>query len=137
MKNALLCSLFLIPTVANCADIAKMITAEARRQGLEPAIAVAIATVESGLNPHAVGSRGEIGLFQLRPEYFNYSKQQLANPKINAKLGIQHLIYMRKNCPSQLDLTWVACYNSGINRHPKYPHLLPYYKKFRREYVRL
>lgn len=49
-------------------QIQQMITDEARRQGVPPQIAVAIARQESGFNPHAVGDNGRsIGLFQLQP----------------------------------------------------------------------
>ena len=49
------------------AEIRRLIEAEARRQGVHPAYAVAIARQESGLNPAAVGDNGKSrGLFQLQ-----------------------------------------------------------------------
>lgn len=45
-----------------------LITQEARRHGLDPRLALAVATQESGLNPAAVGDNGRsLGLFQLQP----------------------------------------------------------------------
>ena len=50
------------------AEIQRLIEAEARRQGVNPAYAVAIARQESGLDPTAVGDNGKsLGLFQLQP----------------------------------------------------------------------
>ena len=49
------------------AAITRLIEQEARRQGVDPGIAVAIARQESGLDPTAVGDRGKsLGLFQLQ-----------------------------------------------------------------------
>src|SRR5262249_23222880 len=49
-------------------QVTQWIVAEARRQGVDPQLALAVATQESGLNAGAVGDRGRaIGLFQLQP----------------------------------------------------------------------
>jgi soluble lytic murein transglycosylase-like protein len=48
-------------------DLVSTIEAEAQAQGVDPTLAVAVANQESGLNPSALGSSGEIGLFQLMP----------------------------------------------------------------------
>lgn len=107
-----------------------LIRAEAVHQGLNPDIAVAVARIESALNPHARGKKGEIGLFQLQPAYVPYTRQQLLNPRINAKEGVKQLLYYRVHCPSQVGNTWITCFNQGQNRKPVHPELLPYYKKF-------
>lgn len=49
-------------------EIQQKIIAEARRQGVDPALALGIAQAESSFNPNSVGDRGKaIGLFQLQP----------------------------------------------------------------------
>lgn len=40
------------------------------QMGFDPNMAIAIAQYESSLNPKAVGAIGEVGLFQLRPEFY-------------------------------------------------------------------
>jgi hypothetical protein len=45
----------------------RLITREAEQQGLPPAVADAVAHVESAYNPGAVGGVGEIGLMQILP----------------------------------------------------------------------
>ncbi len=49
------------------AGLAAAVMAEARRQGVPPALADAVATIETGYNPWATGSSGEIGLMQILP----------------------------------------------------------------------
>ena len=49
-------------------EIQRRIIAEARRQGVDPALALGLAQAESSFNPNAVGDNGKsIGLFQLQP----------------------------------------------------------------------
>jgi soluble lytic murein transglycosylase-like protein len=48
-------------------DIAGMIASTATTYGVDPSLALEVAIQESGLNQNAVGSAGEIGVFQLLP----------------------------------------------------------------------
>jgi hypothetical protein len=118
----IIASIVLFSSLAN-ADIAFDIAAEATKQGIDPKIAIAVATVESGLNPKAVGKAGEVGVFQLHPSFF-----KATNTRQNIRLGIKHLAYWKAHCPVREGYEWVTCYNQG-SRHPKYPKLFPYYKK--------
>lgn len=100
--------------------------------GIDPKVALAVAKVESNLNVNAVGSKGEIGLFQIMPStYPKVSKQDLFNPEINIKLGIQHLAWNKKYCKYRENNLFLTCYNYGIKNTEKikYPQLWPYYKK--------
>jgi soluble lytic murein transglycosylase-like protein len=47
--------------------IADQIAAEAQAQGVDPALAVEVAIAESSLDQSAIGSAGEIGVFQILP----------------------------------------------------------------------
>lgn len=104
--------------------IQNQIVTESNRQGLQPEIALAVAKVESGFNPKAVGKHGEIGLFQLHPKYVN----AIFNRKENIRKGVQQLLYWKQHCPVQKGYAWVSCYNQGF-RNPRFPELLPYMKK--------
>jgi soluble lytic murein transglycosylase-like protein len=69
---------------------------EATQAGLAPAIAEAVMAVESGYNPDAVGTSGEIGLMQLMPSTarllgFTGSNAELAVPETNIRLGVAYL----------------------------------------------
>lgn len=116
-------------TLAYSTSITYIITEEASKQHFDPKVALAVAKIESSLDPSAVGPMGEIGLFQIRPQFSPLSRTQLFDPKINAREGIRKLIEMRRLCPAKDGLTWVVCYNNGL-RHPKYPKLYPYYRRF-------
>lgn len=48
-------------------SVADQIVAQAQAQGVDPALALEVATQESQLNPNAVSSAGAIGIFQLEP----------------------------------------------------------------------
>lgn len=120
--------ILMVGNLAHCGAVEEIIEREARVQGFEPEVAMAVARVESGLNPGAVGARGEIGLFQIRPEFAPVPREALFNPKVNARLGIQLLVYYRTFCPLSNGLEWVTCFNQGL-RNPKYPQRLPYYQK--------
>lgn len=110
------------------ADVIELITAEARRQHFDPEIAIAVAVVESGLNQNAIGKAGEIGIYQILPRI--YPGANLFDLQTNIRLGIEHLKYWKRNCPTVKGIQFVNCYNSGF-RHPKYPNLRPYVKKVR------
>lgn len=127
---ATICGILLLIILAfsTCAKagVVEMIEAEARRQHFDPAIAVAVATVESGLDQNAIGKKGEIGIYQILPRV--YPGANLFDLKTNIKLGIEHLKYWKRVCPTIEGISFVNCYNSGFRR-PKYPFLRPYVRK--------
>lgn len=98
---------------------------------IPPELAVAIATQESSLNPKAVGSVGEVGLFQIRPKYSKFSRNELFNPVINTLEGMRFLQHAKKNCKHQLDSSWIICYNLGVRGASKIkkPKKFDYYIK--------
>lgn len=111
--------------------IIQLIIMYSLKMGLDPQTALAVAKVESNFKPAAIGSVGEIGLFQIRPEYSRYSKQQLKNPHYNIQEGIRMLKFAKANCIHKKNKTWIVCYNVGVNAGKKirHPQLFPYYKK--------
>jgi soluble lytic murein transglycosylase-like protein len=52
---------------AALSTIQQQIVAAASSAGVDPAIALAVAQRESGFNQNAIGSSGEVGIFQLMP----------------------------------------------------------------------
>jgi hypothetical protein len=112
--------------------IIAIISYYASMYGIDPKLAVSVAMVESSLNPNAIGSKGEVGLFQLRPEIFNHiPKDKLITPETNIRNGIKHLAWNKKYCNHKKEKTWLICYNYGIGnaKKVKHPKLFPYYKK--------
>src|SRR3954465_4600573 len=73
-----------------------LITSEAEQRGLPSALADAVAQVESRYNPKVVGSRGEVGLMQIRPQtaaLLGYKGEVTAlfEPETNVRLGVAYL----------------------------------------------
>lgn len=109
-----------------------MIMLQAVGAGFDPLLAASIAKTESNFNPDAIGPVGEVGLFQLRPEYFKaFTVKELKDPKLNTILAIQKLKHDKKNCKHKQGLTWTSCYNMGVTGAAKlkHPHLFPYVRK--------
>lgn len=111
--------------------IIQLIIAYSMQFGIDPQTALAVAKVESNFKPAAIGSVGEVGLFQVRPQYSKYSKEQLKNPHLNIREGLRMLKFAKQNCLHKQNKTWLVCYNMGVNaaKRVKHPHLFPYYKK--------
>jgi soluble lytic murein transglycosylase-like protein len=73
-----------------------MLEKEARRAGIPMAIADAVTSVESGYDPSAIGSSGEIGLMQVLPSTarmlgFSGSAAELSDPATNIHYGVTYL----------------------------------------------
>ena len=116
----------------NSAQIISLIMTLAPAYNIDPHLAVAVATVESRLNPKAVGGVGEIGLFQLKPASVpHYSKPDLFNPVLNITAGLEYLKYSKERCHTRENFTWLICYNAGVKgaKKIKDPTQFDYYKK--------
>ena len=73
-----------------------LITSEAEQRGVPPALADAVAHVESRYNPKVVGGMGEVGLMQIRPRTaallgYDGKAADLFVPETNVRLGIAYL----------------------------------------------
>ncbi|MGH6838106.1 MAG: lytic transglycosylase domain-containing protein [Methylocella sp.] len=73
-----------------------LIKTEAEKSGLPPDIADAVAAIESGYDPGAIGAVGEIGLMQVRPGTaamlgFTGDLAELAKPDVNIHYGVTYL----------------------------------------------
>ncbi|KJC50907.1 murein transglycosylase [Bradyrhizobium sp. LTSP849] len=83
-------------TPTSRASIRKIIERETAKTNLPADIAEAVVFVESGYNSAVVGSVGEVGLMQVRPETaamlgFRGNKAELAEPDINIHYGVIYL----------------------------------------------
>lgn len=108
-----------------------MLIINAPKYDINPYLAAAVVKTESNFNSKAVGSLGELGLFQIRPEYSKYSRRQLLDPYINIIAGLEMLERVKRKCKHTIDKTFLTCYNAGITGGSKlkYPKRFPYYNK--------
>lgn len=101
-----------------------LIVHAASQANFDPALALAVAEVESSFNPNAVGLHGEKGLFQLHPKFHS---------DFSIQAGIKTLQHWERHCPTKADKTFVLCHNRGYRR-AKQPKLAPYYRKVMNAY---
>jgi len=114
--------------------IVALIVAIAPTFNIDPNVAIAVAIVESQLNPNAIGGAGEIGLFQIMPDIIKakgFTREQMLLPAVNIYVGLQMLQDAKKHCIHKDDNDFLVCYNFGAKnaRKVKYPSLWPYVKK--------
>lgn len=110
----------------------KMITMYSLIYNVDPKVSLSVVDVESKFNPNIVSETQDIGLFQLHKSSFpEYSIKQLQDPILNIQLGVQYLAKMKKECKYKDNITYLVCYNYGINnaKKIKHPSLFPYVKK--------
>lgn len=101
------------------AQIALEIAQKARAMGVDPRLAVALAYRESGLNPAAIGSSGEVGLMQVMPstaKMMGFTKEDLQNPSKNIEIGLSYLKQGLDKFGGDPVLA-AAGYNAGLD-HP-------------------
>lgn len=97
--------------------------------GVDPMVARAVASQESNLNPKAVGALGEVGLFQIRPEYEKkFTKLELFDVTTNIRVGIAMLKRAKDTCVHRKHLDYLVCFNGGneMAKRIKYPSVFPY-----------
>lgn len=101
------------------AQTAQMIKEEAKRQGVPEHFALAVAYVESGINPNTRNSwAGAIGVLQVMPgtaRQFDptLTKEQMRDPRINIPLGIAYLKLALNKTGNNLHST-AAKYEAGL-----------------------
>ncbi|MBK8769836.1 MAG: lytic transglycosylase domain-containing protein [Rhizobiales bacterium] len=112
----------LLSTTASAGEteMVSMIKALAPAHGVPTWFALRIAKVESNYNPHARGSHGELGLFQLkcataREMGFRGNCTTLLNPSVNIQYGLKHLALAIRKSNGNLKLA-ASKHNGGLGR---------------------
>lgn len=86
--------------------------------GVNPQLVESIIEVESKFNPNMTGSIGEIGLMQIRKEYWK-GPLNLYEPELNIGVGISMLSKLKKYQPKFGNHYYVA-WNLGVAGAAKY-----------------
>lgn len=108
------------------------ITQSALENGIDPNLALAIAEVESQFNPSMVGALGEVGVFQLRPQFHSVVQGDV---KQNIDTAMVYLARLKHRCRRYGDAFFV-CYNYGPSRRLARPNEVPYYRKVKAAQLR-
>jgi soluble lytic murein transglycosylase-like protein len=101
---------------------------------IDPHLALSVIQVESNFDPYTIGTLGEIGLFQIRPEFVTIASKDLFDVETNIRTGISLLAKKKKHCSHK---EFIVCYNAGIEgaKKIKNPKEFPYYKKVMKVYA--
>lgn len=82
--------------------------------GIDAELMLAIAHVESSMNPRAVGTNDDTGLFQLRKKFFG--DEASFDPVVNANAAARYLAWLKKRPACRAyGKAWFICYNRGPN----------------------
>lgn len=102
--------------------VSKTIINESKRYGFDPIFLMAVIENESKFKPDALGSFGEIGLMQIKPDTAEWIAkksgiaykgiQSLEDPVSNVKIGAAYLAFLRGRWEGNGRL-YLAAYNMG------------------------
>jgi soluble lytic murein transglycosylase-like protein len=93
----------------------------------------AIAKVESGFDSNAKGALGEIGLFQLRPEF--HPSVVAGDDRSNVAAAALYLAQLRSRCTAEYGAAYWVCYNRGPSNKVKDPTRTKYYQAVKAIYI--
>jgi soluble lytic murein transglycosylase-like protein len=104
----------------NDIEVASIIREMAPSYGVPTWFALRIANVESGFNPYARGSAGEIGIYQLKCQTargmgFEGDCSQLTDIRTNVRWGLKHLSLAIESSGGNLMLA-ASKHNAGLGR---------------------
>ena len=104
----------------NDIEVASIIREMAPSYGVPTWFALRIANVESGFNPYARGSAGEIGIYQLKCQTarglgFEGDCSQLTDVRTNVRWGLKHLSLAIESSGGNLMLA-ASKHNAGLGR---------------------
>jgi soluble lytic murein transglycosylase-like protein len=111
--------------LAKSAEFDRLIDRAARSHAVRPELVRAVILVESAFNPHAVSSRGAVGLMQLLPATARrYGVADAFDPEQNVMAGVHYLRDLLTRYGNNLELT-LAAYNAGEDAVERYGHSIP------------
>ena len=125
-------------SVPSTSQMRSIITATAKRMGVDPELAVAHALVESGLNARAVSPANALGAMQVVPATGEWMGQRLGrklnllDPYDNATAGVAYISYLQRNA-SSVDQGIAAYYRglAGVKRDGIKGDVADYVRKVR------
>ena len=137
-------------TTLNADELTETLLRVSQKHSYDPIFLLAVIKTESQFNPNAIGSAGEIGLMQIKPETAEWrckknkikwlGAQRLKNPHYNILVGGYYFEYLKKSLQSQ-STRYINAYNMGINNLQRLPaealYQRPYYEKVIANYLHI
>ena len=106
-------------------EIQQMIVRIAKEEGVDPAIALAMARQESGFNPKAVSPAGAIGVMQLMPATAKELGVNPYNAEENIRGGLRYFRQQFDRFDGSVNKA-LAAYNAGAGNVQKYDGIPPF-----------
>ena len=101
------------------AEVKRMIVQEAEATRVPPALALALAKVESDFQANALSSAGARGVMQIMPrtaiDEYGIDPDELWDPRLNIQIGIHYLESLRERYGGRWELA-LSHYNGGTLR---------------------
>ena len=95
------------------------------REGMDPALVMAVVHVESGFDTNAQSERGAKGLMQITPATAEeLGLNNPADPEANLRAGIRYLSSLKKTFQDDMVLT-LAAYNAGPGKVQRAGRAMP------------
>lgn len=127
------------PLAAPPAAVRTLITRMAQRQGVDPALARAVAWMESGFQPHVVSRAGALGVMQVTPSTWEFVETVLLRRKVerttagNIKIGVVFLRHLLREFRGDERLAVAAYYQGAkaVREHGLYRETRTYVEAIR------
>ena len=117
-------------------DIKQMVIEEAMNSNVPPALALAVAKVESDFQDRALSTAGARGVMQIMPQtgrgVFGVHEDELWNARLNIQLGLDYLQQLHDQYGGRWDLA-LSHYNGGTLKGGKGANAVPH--AYTRKYV--
>ncbi|MGZ5279142.1 MAG: lytic transglycosylase domain-containing protein [Pseudobdellovibrionaceae bacterium] len=108
--------------------ITEALVEESHKYNFDPVFVMALIRTESNFNPLALGSVGEIGLMQIRPETAEWmakrakikwkGEKTLKDPIQNIRIGVAYMAYLRDHFDNKA-YKYLSAYNVGPGKLKK------------------
>ncbi|MBI2720002.1 MAG: transglycosylase SLT domain-containing protein [Rhizobiales bacterium] len=113
------------PSGAQQGNVVALISSMAPRYGVPTWFALRIAKIESGYNPRARGSQGELGVFQVKCQTargigYRGPCDGLLNASTGVEVGLRHLQLAIRSSAGNLRLA-ASKHNGGLGRRSLVP----------------
>lgn len=111
-------------------DVVKALLETSHTHHYDPIFLMAVIKTESQFRPGVIGSAGEIGLMQIKPDTAKWmcekqgikwkGKDSLKDPSYNIQIGALYFKYLKKSLKSKA-AHYIAAYNSGPTSFSRMP----------------
>lgn len=113
-------------TAGSQSEIERLVNQFAPQYAVDPALALAVVSVESAFNPTAVSPKNALGLMQLIPETAErFGVKRVFSPSENIKGGLAYLRWLLAFFEGDVPLV-AAAYNAGERAVERYRGIPPY-----------